>query len=564
MEKEPKNKKMISPDEALEKLKEFFSGDRKIIFILTFLFGMFVHFLLLGSLIQSQDGLMHALHYTASGYETSLGRWGINIFDSVRHDLALPFITTTISMLLLALTNIFIIDIFEIKSKLLKILTAAAFVVSPSLCMTLLYVYTADVYFWSMLLSVFTVYSFYKIKNKKVGTILGIVSFIFVLATYQSYMGMTIGLIVMYNMKKLLSEKNSLKDVFFDLLKKAVILIGAAIFYYIITLILLEVYQLEMTTYGGFNKLTIGTMLTSIISSIKNAYLGFIKYFFADGIILNRTWSRDKLYIVFFALLIIAIIKLFIQKAKEEKELSENKKILKEYMVRYFFFGLLGICLPIFLNIVVLIAPGNEIYYLTSAQLVLMIPFMFMIFEMLVNKGIINDLLNWAIVIVIFLIIVTYAFSIIVTYQTIEITYNQAIAVANRIVEEIEEVPGYRTNMNYMFAGVIDDINFPKVLDIYNFAITDAIRGSIFHGVYWGQEATWRNFMSIFTGLNITQCKDYEYYIIMNSEEFKEMNVFPGENSVRMINDVMVVKFTENPDKPPYSRKMKEYGIDPY
>ncbi|MBQ5363063.1 MAG: Gfo/Idh/MocA family oxidoreductase, partial [Clostridia bacterium] len=61
-QKEPKNKKMISPDEALGKLKEFFSGDRKIIFILTFLFGMFVHFLLLGSLIQSQDGLMHALH----------------------------------------------------------------------------------------------------------------------------------------------------------------------------------------------------------------------------------------------------------------------------------------------------------------------------------------------------------------------------------------------------------------------------------------------------------------------------------------------------------------------
>ena len=52
-----------------------------------------------------------------------------------------------------------------------------------------------------------------------------------------------------------------------------------------------------MTSYGGFNEITVGTIFASIISSIKNAYMGFIKYYFADGIILNRTWGRDKLYI---------------------------------------------------------------------------------------------------------------------------------------------------------------------------------------------------------------------------------------------------------------------------
>lgn len=561
---EKNNKKLLSPDEVFVKLKEYFSGDRKLIFILTFLAGMFIHFLLLGSLIQSQDGLMHALHYTASGYETSLGRWGIDIFDSVRYDLALPFITTTISMILLAFTNIFIIDLLEIKSRLLKILTTLIFVVSPSLCMTLLYVYTADVYFWSMFLSVLTVYGFYKIKNKKIGVIIGIISFIFALSTYQSYMGMTIGLIVMYNIKRLLTEKNSLKEVFLDLVKKAVLLIVAAILYYIITLVLIAINDLKMTSYGGFNEITVGTIFASIISSIKNAYMGFIKYYFADGIILNRTWGRDKLYIVFFVLLITVILKLLIQKIKEEKDVSENKKISKEFIFRILFLSVLGICLPIFLNIVCLIAPGNEIYYLTSTQLVLMIPFMFMLFELLDINKVINNLLNWAMVIVVILIIITYAFSIIVTYQTLEISYNQAISVANRVLEEIEDVPGYRTGMNYMFAGVVDDINFPKVLDIYNFALTDSLRGSIFHGVYWGQEATWRNFMNIFTGLNFNQCEDYEYYLIMNSEEFKEMNIFPGDNSVKMINDVMVVKFTDTPDKPPYSSSMKEWGIEKY
>ena len=67
--------------------------------------------------------------------------------------------------------------------------------------------------------------------------------------------------------------------------------------------------------------------------------------------------------------------------------------------------------------------------------------------------------------------------------------------------------------------------------------------------------------MNVFCGMPIEFCKDYEYYLIVNSDEFKQMDIFPGENSVRIINDVMVVKFTENPALPPMSEEMKQKGI---
>jgi len=152
--------------------------------------------------------------------------------------------------------------------------------------------------------------------------------------------------------------------------------------------------------------------------------------------------------------------------------------------------------------------------------------------------------------------------SIVVTYQTTEMTYDQAKTIANRVLDRMERYPGYRSGMNKLFAGIIDDGNFPKTLDIYNLAVTNSLRSSIFHATYWGQEKTWKNFMNVFCGIPIEFCKDYEYYTIINSDEFKEMDIFPGENSVRIINDVMVVKFSDHPELPPMSQEMLDRGID--
>ena len=546
---------VYTPELIFEKAKAYFSKDRKMIFLTTIIIGVIIHFLLLTNLIGSQDGLMHLLHYSAGTYEASLGRWGIDFFDSLRNNMALPFITTLFSITILSFVNILLIEIFEIKGKLNKFLTVFAFVASPSLCLTLLYVYTADVYFWSLLLAVFTVYSFYNIKNKKLGIPLGIISFIIMLSTYQSYMGITIGLIVMINIKKLFTEEKSVLDVLKDLVLKAVILAGSAIIYYIIAYIIVEiVLNADISTYGGLDKISAISIFGSIIESVKSAYVGFIKYFFADGIIFIRTWNRDILYLILYVLTSIIGVLLFIKDIK-------SKESKKEVCLRYFVIALLIGVLPLALNIVVVAAPGNQIYYLTSTQMVLMIPFIFMLLELLEDKNHLVNIVNWGIVITIFIILMTYAFSIIVTYQTLEMSFSQAKMAANRIIMKMESVPNYRQGMNTMFVGVIDDLNMPKTLDIYNYALTSSFKGSIFHGTFWGQSGTWDKFMNTYAGIDLNFCTDYEYYKIINSDEFKEMDVFPGESYIKIINDVLVVKFTDDPAKPPITPNMIENGV---
>lgn len=286
--------------------------------------------------------------------------------------------------------------------------------------------------------------------------------------------------------------------------------------------------------------------------SIKNAYVAFIKYFFADGVILNRQWRRNKLYFIFFALYALSMLILLIRGLKKDK---------REFFIRFVLACVLICVFPIAFNLVVIAAPGNEIYYLTATQMALIIPFVLMTFEMLQEKSIITNLLNWGMVMVTAVILMTYFLSIVITYETTELSYNQAKGIVNRVINRMEEYPGYRSDMSKLFAGIIDDTNFHKTLDIYNYTVANSLRTSIFHATYWGHESTWGNFYNLFFGMPIQFCDDYEYYTIIHSQEFEEMDIFPGENSVKMINDVMVVKFTNSPAEPPPSQNLMEHGI---
>ena len=110
-----KSKKQIqSPEEVVQICKKYFNQERKSVFLLTLIVGIIAHFLLLSKLILSQDGLLNGIHYTAGGYEASIGRWGINLFDSLRNNIAVPFITTLNSILIIGFINLLEIGIAHV------------------------------------------------------------------------------------------------------------------------------------------------------------------------------------------------------------------------------------------------------------------------------------------------------------------------------------------------------------------------------------------------------------------------------------------------------------------
>lgn len=537
--KERKKFKMITPEEAWQKFINWFDIRKRLAFLVTLFVGIVTHITIITEMVMSQDGLWNSIQYFRPGaWETTLGRWGIAIVERLNNFIAIPTVATISCLLAMAIAVVFLIDIFDLKSKLSIILTSLVVAVTPTLTITLLYIYTAFAYCFNFLISVLVIWFLYKFKYKKIGFFLSALCFMFSLSIYQSYIGVSIGLCAMVCILNLVRNTKTIKEVLIDILKAiAVVLVGGAL-YYIITMIVLDVLHLELSdTYKGTQGISILGILSNLPNTILQTYQDFFVFFFKDTIVYNSNYRREVMFLIFFAMFCIA----FLVSAIFIKGKTRNEKILKAILSILFL-----LVIPICLNIIDIILVGNIMYALTTVQMILMIPFALAIFENINNFIIIK----WIAIIFCLGIILTYYIADNVSYSAMKLTYNQAYSTAIRIVDRMETAEGYKKEYPVLFGGIVGDYNYPRTSSLYNYSVGSIVLNPAFHGSYNGSVGTWVNFLKIYCGLDVVPCSADVYYRIVNSEEYKQMENFPGETSVKVINGIVVVKFTENPDLP--------------
>lgn len=64
----------------------------------------------------------------------------------------------------------------------------------------------------------------------------------------------------------------------------------------------------------------------------------------------------------------------------------------------------------------------------------------------------------------------------------------------------------------------------------------------------WYNENAVVKYMQVYLNFPVTQVSAEQKETILASEEFKRMGIYPQENSMQMIDGVLVVKFGEMPD----------------
>lgn len=532
------NLKVITPDEVLDKFLKWFDNKKKIAFLITIIVGIITHITMITEMIMSQDGLWNSISYSRAGlWETTLGRWGIELITRVTSFIAIPSITTIFNIILMAITAVFLVDVFNLKSKISIFFTSIALVLTPTFTVTLLYVYTSFAYCANMLIATLVVWFIYKFPYKKWGIVLSSICFMMVLSIYQSYVGVTVGLCVMVSVLHLIKGEKSIKEIFINILKTVISVIAGGIIYYIITMILLKVSGVEFAAYKGANNISIMDIILNLKTTIIQAYKDFLFFFLGDSIVYNSNYRREVLYGIFFLMFgISCLISIFSIK-------SENKK---ERVFRIVISILFLALLPLALNIIDVIACSTTIYALTGTQLILMIPFAFAIFE-LIEKFII---LKWIGVLFCVLIMLTYYIATNTSYSALKLTYNQAYSTTVRIMDRIENTTGYTKDAEILFGGIVGNNNYPRTSSLYNYTIGSIVNNTTFHGTYAGQIGTWMSFLKVFLGVDFVPCSENTYYTIVNSQEYKDMDVFPATNSVKVLNGIVVVKLSENPPLP--------------
>ncbi len=532
---EKKKIEIPTPEKTLDKFLNWFDTNKRLAFIIVLVLGIITHITMITETIMSQDGLWNSINYSRPDvWEKSLGRWGIEIVDRLNFFIAIPTISTISSILALAIATVFIVDLFDFKSKISVIFTSAIVVLTPTLTVTLIYVYTAFAYCFNFLISTLVIWFIYKFKYKKIGLVLATLCFMFSLSIYQSYIGISIGLCVMISVIHLLKGEKSIKEILLNILKTACCVILGGILYYIATMIILKSSNLVISAYKGAQNISIIGILTGLKTTILQTYNDFFAFFLKDTIIYNTNYRREIMYGLFFIVFAIATIISLIAIKEENKKLKIARIVLAV---------LFTLVIPIALNIIDVLIVGTQMYSLTTAQMILIIPFAFAIFE-IINKG---TILKWIAILSCIFIMGTYYIADNTSYASLKLTYNQAYSTIMRVMDRIETTEGYYEGFPIVFGGIIGDLNYPRTSALYTYAVDPIFRSPAFHGTYSGAIGTWVSFIRIFYGIDVPVVSAETYAEVVTSDEFKEMGIFPDEDSVKIIDGKIVVKFMEDP-----------------
>lgn len=521
--------------EEFENFKKWFTLNKIIAFLTAFIIGIIVHIKFIVGMYATQDGLSNGMAYIKpSTWELALGRWGITIIERLNNFIMIPSVATVTCIAILSIASIFLVDLFDFKSKVSVVLTSILLVISPSITITFLYVHTSVAYCMNFLFGILVIWFLYKFKYRKFGIAISTILFAFVLSIYQSYIGVVIGLCLMYNLLLLLKNELSFKQLFVNAIKMIFTVFIGAFIYYFLTMIILKINSTVMSTYNGADSVSIINILSNLKTSILATYVDFYKYFMSDEILYNTNYRRDLVFTVLFIFTFIGVIIRCIKINKENKIM----KILTAIII--------FLVLPVGLNIIDIVMGSSYIYALTSVQLFLIFPFVFAVLEKIFDINILYIVFN----IVLVYYMITYYIAINVSYTTIELTYNQSYAVASNIIRDIQDLDEYDKDSLVMFAGIVDLENFSRVSNLYNFSLGFGANNTVFHGDYIGQIQTWNKFLDLYFGINFQRPDEQTYYDIINSEGFKEMEIYPNKSYIKIINGVIVVKLKENPAMP--------------
>ena len=522
-----------------EQVEKWFDSSKRLAFLTALIVGILTHITFITEIIMSQDGLWNSMDYSVpTAWELALGRWGIFLADKIVNYLAIPNITSVVGILLTAISATLVVSLLKLKGKITIFLSSAAMAVSPCLAATFLYVYTSVAYCTAMFLSVITVCLIFSKKGKIFSFLLAIVTFTISLGVYQSYIGVTIGLTAMRLIRDLYDREVKIRWFFIHGIMMVVVVILGGLLYSHITTKVLENVHTDLASYKGLEIISIQNTIDSLPKSIPNIYEDFRNFYLSDEILKNTNYLRQEYYkVMFIVTLVLELIAII-----------SNKTWKNPF--RILFIVIMTGILPIALNAVELLATETRAYLLTSAQLILIIPFAMLICDLAGTKG--TFIFKWASIISVFLIVFTYYLADNTSYMVLKLRYEQAYSTTIRIMDRIEQTEGYSPEKPLMFAGILNDNNrqFLPAHKLNDYTLGAMFTNPVFHGSYSGMEGTWTKYINTFMGLNVQFCNNTSYNDVVNSQAFKEMNIFPEENSVKEIYGVMVVKLSNDPVTP--------------
>lgn len=526
-----KLKKLFQKD--WQNIKVLYIKEKKNVFLVTIITSIIVHFQLYSLMITGPDTLINSMYHQADIWETMLLRFGLNFIQAIKGNIVSPVLSTLLSSIFLGIIVVLVIDILEIKKKNLKYIIAIIFAVAPNISATLTFFYCSDAYILGMLLATLSVYLIRKHEDKNwiiliSGLLVGLS-----MGMYQTYLSVAMVLCVSSLIIDLLNKKEK-KQIFMNIFRYILMGLIGIILFYTISYITLSIKNLHVSNYCGANSIGIQT-LSNFPKLLPEAYESFYAYFFNDKIIPNTIWNTNILYIAIFITMLVSTIYIIVK-----NELY--KKITNIILLLIFV-----IVAPICFSIIEIIVPRVDIHILMACSMIYIFPLFFRILEML-PKNIISNLFKYTVMICSVIIIWNYVWQDNASYIAINSMQNQTEATVLRLVTQIEQLDEYNTQMPILIIGGLENNSYfnksnttIEAKKIYNRTWGFISNKST---IWCGNLDCWKKVLYEYIGVNINLVSEGENSEILETEEFKNMKSYPEKDSIKVINDTVVIKLS--------------------
>lgn len=531
---------MMTPRETLEKCQKNMKPEWKLAFGAAFVLGLLIHLPVMLSDTPNHDGLSSM--YFDQNMITS-GRWFLTVACGISSYFTLPWLIGLLSLLWLGCAAAALTELLEIRDRALIVGVSGLLVAFPAAASTFAYVYTMDGYMMALLLAVLAVLF---TKKYKKGFLPGALCLAFSMGIYQSYLPFAV-ILSLYMVLTMFMEEIGLKEKLSRALHYLCMGAGGVVLYYVILQILLAVQGKELDTYQGISGMSAvgGGSGASLMGSLAEVYRDFTVFTVKGNVLCNNVFSLA-------ALLVLAVLA-----AAVLISLTLRKKWWKSPL----FYGALGVGalgFPVAANVILIVSPQVNYHLLMRYQWVLFLILMAAFVGKYGCGGLagpgapgdsglsgcrgIGPLTEWLLTISVLVLVFNYAVMDNIAYSNLEKRYEKTYAYCVRLLDRIEQTPGYYQGIPIAIVGVVGYEEFPVTditLDVTGGMI--GIGGDTLLYTAENYEAFMKNYLGATLNFLDVDTVGEIYY----SEEYIAMDSFPGENSVKLVDGVIYVK-TEN------------------
>ncbi len=512
----------------ISKIKRWFP-----IFAVNMIAGVFTYSLLMvHQLVNQFDGMWHGSVSYANGHELSNGRWFWRFLDKGRFYLSPDPVTTVIALFFFILAFILILEIFDVKSTPAAVFASLLFTVNISILACLSYRYMSPTFAVSCFLSVLSAYIMISFKNKLVVIGVPAVCISLFMGLYQADIGCTCLVILLYISLCLYKGDKTLKETgFFTLRCFISTALGMGLYYALLNLNLWY-YEVDLDSYNGTNSYGPVGMILNLPSSMIHAYIDFGNYY--RQVVARTNIFNGKMYKAVFLLLALWLIYAAVTLFKESK-------------VRAALFALTMILVPVASNAVLLMAYDS----VTSVQMTVPVSMTISVLLCLASNVKLPEIKvtkAYKIVLSIALSLLIYGNYIMNIYdqQAMYMSRQSLTELSREVITTLQTYNLYHPYYKYVFLGTpSDNPTFAK-----NFVFDEANKYALIGT--WSPDDTrtvvqsWQGFLTYEMGVNVQVAGDDKVKEALEDPTVRNMPIFPEFGCCAMVNDVVVVKLSDN------------------